>query len=269
MTSPSPIEIMGIVNVTPDSFSDGGSFFDLEAAVAQVRFLIASGADSIDIGGESTRPFAEPVSLDEELRRTIKLIRQVRTFSTIPISIDTRKAEVARQALAAGASIINDISALQGDPEMIEVARASGARVVIMHMQGTPETMQVDPHYDDVVEEIYSFFAQRLKELEAAGIDPERIIIDPGIGFGKRLAHNLSLIKQLNRFTRLGRPILLGHSRKRFLGELTGQTAPDRDLATAVISALSVGKGVSILRVHDVSATRQAVAIAEAVAAAT
>ncbi len=263
-----PIRVMGIVNVTPDSFSDGGRHCSYEAAVAHARFLIDSGADLLDIGGESTRPFAEPVSLAEELQRTIPVIEAIRSFSTIELSIDTRKAEVARQALAAGATMINDISALQADPAMTDVVVGSTAKVVIMHMQGTPETMQIDPRYDDVVDDIYRFFHQRLADLTAAGIDPARIIIDPGIGFGKRLSHNLALIKHIDRFAELGRPVLLGHSRKRFLGELTGRDAVDRDLATAVIAALCVDKQVAIIRVHDVAATKEAVSVAQAIAAA-
>jgi dihydropteroate synthase len=263
----SPIRVMGIVNVTPDSFSDGGSLSTLQAAVDHTRFLIASGADIIDIGGESTRPFADPVSLNEELERTIPLINAIRRFSDIPISIDTRKAEVARQALAAGASLINDVSALRGDPEMIALAADSSAELIIMHMQGTPDTMQVDPRYEDVVGEICEFFAERLTTLAAAGIDPARIIVDPGIGFGKRLQHNLSLIKHIDRFAELGRPVLLGHSRKRFLGDLTGCPPQDRDMATAVIAALCLDK-VSLLRVHDVAATRQALQVAQAISRA-
>ena len=263
----SPIRVMGIVNVTPDSFSDGGSLSTLQAAVDHTRFLIASGADIIDIGGESTRPFADPVNLNEELERTIPLINAIRTFSDIPISIDTRKAEVARQALAAGASLINDVSALRGDPEMIALAADSSAELIIMHMQGTPDTMQVDPRYEDVVGEICDFFTERLTTLAAAGIDPARIIVDPGIGFGKRLQHNLSLIKHIDRFAELGRPVLLGHSRKRFLGDLTGCTPQDCDMATAVISALCLDK-VSLLRVHDVTATRQALQVAQAISRA-
>lgn len=263
-----PVRVMGIVNVTPDSFSDGGTFFDSEAAVSRARFLIDSGADIIDIGGESTRPYAEPVNIAEELERTIPVIRAIRSFSEIPISIDTRKAEVAHQSLVAGASLINDISALRDDPGMIEVVVDSTAEVIIMHMQGTPSTMQIDPRYDDVIGEIISFFAERLAQLEEAGIDPARIIIDPGIGFGKRLTHNLSLIKHIGRFSQLGRPVLLGHSRKRFLGELTGLNAEERDLATAVVSALCLNKKVSLFRVHDVAATRQAIQIAQAIAEA-
>jgi dihydropteroate synthase len=263
-----PIRVMGIVNVTPDSFSDGGAFFNVQAAVDHARFLIESGADIIDIGGESTRPFAAPVNLSEELARTIPLIKAIRDFSAIPISIDTRKAEVARQALAAGASLINDITALQADPDMLAVVADSSAEVIIMHMQGTPDTMQVDPRYDDVVSEIYTFLDQRLSALASAGIDLARVIVDPGIGFGKRLDHNLSLIKHIDRFAELGRPVLLGHSRKRFLGDLTGCAAPERDVATAVVSALCLSKKVSLFRVHDVAATKQALRIAQAISEA-
>lgn len=259
--------VMGIVNVTPDSFSDGGSFSDLAAAVEHARMLIDAGADIIDIGGESTRPFADPVPLGTELERTIPLINAIRAFSDVPISIDTRKAEVARQALLAGASMINDISAVRDDPDMLAVIVDSDAEVIIMHMQGTPDTMQVNPRYNDVVGEIYDFLAERLATLVAAGIDPARVIVDPGIGFGKRLQHNLSLIKHIGRFAELGRPVLLGHSRKRFLGDLTGCSAQDRDLATAVVSALCLDK-VSVLRVHDVAATRQALRIAQAISQA-
>ena len=259
------VRIMGIINVTPDSFSDGGNYYSSHAAVDQVRRLIDQGADIIDVGGESTRPYADPVSLENELDRVIPVIESVRTFSDIPISIDTSKAEVARQALAAGANIINDVTSLRKDPTMIDVVRQTDVEVIIMHMQGTPGTMQDDPHYDDVVEEVVSFFEERLAFLEGAGVDLKRIIIDPGIGFGKKLAHNLQLLKHLERISDLGQAVLLGHSRKRFLGDLTDLEADQRDGVTAVVAALSLAKNISIFRVHDVAATRQALKVAQAI----
>lgn len=265
MTIARSVRIMGIINVTPDSFSDGGSFFDSGAALDQAHSLIDQGADILDVGGESTRPYAEPVALDDELQRVIPVIESIRSISDIPISIDTSKAEVARQALATGADIINDVSAVRKDPEMIEVVKRSNVELIIMHMQGTPGTMQDAPHYDDVVEEVISFFKERLSFLEDGGIDPNRIIIDPGIGFGKKLKHNLKLLNNLDRLSELGRPVLLGHSRKRFLGDLTGLDADQRDSVSSVVSALSLEKNVSIFRVHDVEATRQALEVARAI----
>jgi dihydropteroate synthase len=256
---------MGIVNVTPDSFSDGGKFAGLRAAVIQADTLIAAGADILDVGGESTRPFAEPVSTEEELRRVIPLIDAVRQKYTIPISIDTTKAVVAREALKAGADIINDISALQKDPEMITVAQQTDAPVIIMHMQGTPSDMQVKPVYHDVIAEIMDFFSERIDWITGNGVDRNRLIIDPGIGFGKTLQHNLSLLKHLDKFSALKLPVLLGHSRKRFLGTITGIPAEEqRDLATAVVAALCATKTISIVRVHNVAATRQALLVAKA-----
>jgi len=258
--------IMGIINVTPDSFSDGGRCFGVEGAVAQADFLVGSGADILDVGGESTRPFAQAVSEDEELDRVVPAILAIRKKFSLPISIDTSKAEVARQALRAGADMINDISALRNDPDMIDLVRATDVPVVIMHMQGTPENMQVKPQYHDVVEEILDFFRERLHWLSEQGVHGGRIILDPGIGFGKSLTHNLAILKNLSQFSVLGRPILLGHSRKGFLGDLTGKQPQERDLGTAVVSALAVEHGVSIVRVHDVAASRQAIQISEAIA---
>jgi dihydropteroate synthase len=263
------IKIMGILNVTPDSFSDGGKFADLRTAVIQADNLIDAGADILDVGGESTRPFAEPVSTEEELRRVIPLIEAVRQKHNIPISIDTTKAVVAREALKAGADIINDISALKKDPEMIAVVRQTTVPVIIMHMQGTPSDMQVKPVYHDVVAEIIDFFTERIGWIAAGGIDRNRLIIDPGIGFGKTLHHNLSILKHLDEFASFKLPLLLGHSRKRFLGAITGVPAEEeRDLATAVVAALCVTKNISIVRVHNVAATRQALLLAEAVRSA-
>lgn len=265
------VRVMGILNVTPDSFSDGGSFFDQQTAVDQARLLIEQGADIIDVGGESTRPYAESVEAADELARVIPVIEAIRALCAtlelphLSISIDTSKAEVARQALAAGADMINDVSALRHDPGMLEVVRQSSAEVIIMHMQGTPRTMQKNPRYDDVVGEVLGFFRQRLEVLREADIDPDRIIIDPGIGFGKNLSHNLQLLKHLERLSELGHPVLLGHSRKRFLGDITGLEAPARDGVSSVVSALCLDKQVSIFRVHDVAATKAALLVAEAI----
>lgn len=259
------IQIMGILNVTPDSFSDGGKFADYASAVAQADALIGAGADILDVGGESTRPFAAPVSVKEELARVIPVITAVRQKHSIPISIDTTKADVARQALKAGADIINDISALRHDPEMVELVRQTKVPVILMHMQGTPSDMQIKPVYDDVVGDIIAFFRRRIEWITSRGIDRSRLIIDPGIGFGKNLHHNLSLLKHLAEFSCLQLPLLLGHSRKRFLGTITGVSAEEeRDLATAVIAAMCSGKHIAMVRVHNVAATRQALLLAEA-----
>lgn len=262
------LRVMGIINVTPDSFSDGGSFYDARAATDQARRMIDSGADIIDIGGESTRPYADPVSQKEELGRVLPVIRNIRQFSDIPISIDTAKGEVARQALEAGANLINDVTALRGDPEMLEVVRNCDAELIIMHMQGTPRDMQDDPSYDDVVEDVLTFFRERLVWLDTYGIDLRRVSIDPGIGFGKKLSHNLLLIKHIDRLSELGQPVMLGHSRKRFLGDITGLEARDRDPVTAVVTALCYDKNVSIIRVHDVAATISALKVAQAISRA-
>lgn len=269
MSVSTTVRIMGILNTTPDSFSDGGRFYTPDEALAQAEQLIAAGADIIDVGGESTRPYAAPVSAAEELQRTIPVIKAIRARHQLPISIDTTKAEVARQAIAAGATIINDISAIRQDPSMLGVLREYDVPVVIMHMRGEPATMQDQPMYEDVVAEIIDFFRERLHYLTAEGIDPARIIIDPGIGFGKNLDHNLSILKHLDRFQELGCQVLLGHSRKRFLGLLTGLEAGDRDLPTAVVAALAVQQGVAIVRVHNVAATRQALQVAQAIGLAT
>lgn len=258
-------KIMGILNVTPDSFSDGGRHHAQESAIAHAEALISAGADIIDVGGESTRPYAEPVSLADELARTIPVIEAIRERFTTPISIDTTKAEVARQALAAGADIINDISAMEKDPEMVGLAALTGVPVVIMHMQGSPADMQNRPQYENVVDDILLFFKKRIATLRESGIAADRIIIDPGIGFGKTIEHNLSIIKHLDSFKSLGHKVLLGHSRKNFLGLLTGLEAEKRDLPTSVVSALAVQHQVDIVRVHDVASTRQALQVAEAV----
>jgi len=269
MTRGDRIRVMGILNVTPDSFSDGGQFATFDTAVAQAQKLIRDGADILDIGGESTRPFADPVSTEVELQRVIPVIQAVRSTHNIPISIDTSKARVAREALKAGAEIINDVWALRKDPEMINVALESDVPVIIMHMKGTPTDMQIRPSYDNVVAEIIDFFRERLEWIISRGVDRNRLIIDPGIGFGKNLQHNLSILKHLDTFSSLGYPVLLGHSRKRFLGEITGMVEEmERDLASAVVTGLCATKNIDILRVHDVAATRQALKIAEAIRSA-
>lgn len=258
--------IMGILNVTPDSFSDGGHFHSRDAALDQAEELINDGADIIDIGGESTRPYAEPVSLEDELGRTIPLIRQIRSKHSIPISIDTTKAEVARQALEAGADIINDISGGRKDPGIIEIAAEFDVPIVIMHMQGTPADMQNRPRYDNVLDEISAFFEERVNVLIGKGINRDKITIDPGIGFGKTLDHNLQIIKHLDHFRSLDLPLLLGHSRKSFMAPVTAiEEAADRDIPTAAISAISAFHYVDIIRVHNVAATRQALQVAEAI----
>lgn len=259
------MKVMGILNVTPDSFSDGGRHFAIQDAVAQAEQMIAEGVDVIDVGGESTRPFAEPVTLDEELDRVIPVIKALRKTHSTPISIDTTKAEVARIALDAGADIINDVSALQHDPAMLDVVKNTDVPVIIMHMRGTPGNMQVNPEYADVVGEIILFFKKRLHWLSQEGINLSRITIDPGIGFGKKLKHNLSLLKHLRDLNVLNQPVLLGHSRKRFLGDITGRETDDRDLTTALISTLALAHNIAMVRVHNVGATIDAIKVAQAI----
>ena len=262
---PRPVKIMGILNTTPDSFSDGGLYTETSLAVQQAQSLILDGAEIIDIGGESSRPGAQPVSLGEELRRVIPVILSLRAVSQVTISIDTTKATVAREALLAGANIVNDISALLYDPLMIEVLQQqSEAQVVLMHMQGTPAAMQNNPKYSEVTDEVYEFLSRRIEYLTDRNISEDRIIVDPGIGFGKTFEHNLILLQHLARFSTLGTKVLLGHSRKRFLGEITGEEAGNRDLATAVTAALCAYRAIDIVRVHNVAATHQALQIASA-----
>jgi dihydropteroate synthase len=244
--------VMGIVNVTPDSFSDGGLAGTVEGAVAYALRLIAEGADLLDLGGESSRPGAEPVALDEELRRVIPVVEALAPRVAVPISVDTTKAEVARQALRAGASIINDIRGLDGDPDLSRLVAEAGAGVVLMHMAGTPQTMQVDPRYDDVVREVRDDLARRIERAEALGIPRERIAIDPGIGFGKTFEHNLELLRNLDRFANLGCALLIGTSRKGFLGTLTGREVGERATASVVSSLAAVARGANVVRVHDV-----------------
>ncbi len=260
--------IMGIVNVTPDSFSDGGHFARTDDAVAHALRLSDEGADILDIGGESTRPGAAAVTVEDELRRVIPVIEKLAGKTAAALSIDTSKAAVARAAAAAGAEIINDVTALQGDDDMPRVAAESGCAVVLMHMQGTPRTMQLNPHYDDVVAEVAGHLAQRVAAAQAAGIGPERIAIDPGIGFGKTVEHNMQLINGLGRFAALGHPVLLGASRKSFLATLAHcADVEDRDLPTTVLTALGYGFGARLFRVHAVHPNLQALRLAEALAA--
>ena len=256
------VQIMGILNVTPDSFSDGGRWNTEAALEARIEQLISEGADIIDVGGESTRPFAEPVSAEDELARVIPAIRKIRACSDLPISIDTTKAVVAREALAAGATMINDISALRFDPEMIDVARSFDGPVIIMHMQGNPGDMQVRPQYEDVVAEINGFFGDRIDWMESQGVGRARIIVDPGVGFGKTLEHNLSILRNIQAFKIHGRPVLIGHSRKSFLGQLLDVSIDERDCPTALISAFCSQQDVDFLRVHAVRSTRDAIALA-------
>jgi dihydropteroate synthase len=261
--------VMGILNVTPDSFSDGGDFADAERAVAHARAMVADGADMIDVGGESTRPGSAPVSEGEELRRVLPVVEQLRG---VTISVDTTKAVIAERALAAGARIVNDISALRFDARMVEVVRDAGAGVVLMHMQGAPGTMQVEPRYDDVVAEVRDFLAERIAFAESRGIKKSQIAVDPGIGFGKTVAHNVALLSRLEVFASLGCPIVVGASRKSFIGKILAAagTQPehgpkDRLAGSVAVAAWAAARGAGVLRVHDVAETVGAVRVIEAV----
>lgn len=256
--------VMGILNVTPDSFSDGGKFADPQMAIEQGRKLIHEGAEVLDVGGESTRPYSAPVDAEEELRRVIPVIRALARETTVPLSIDTSKARVALAAMEAGAEIINDITAFAGDAEMLDVARQTKAGLCAMHMQGTPQTMQDAPTYPNVVEDILDYLRQRRDALVAAGIEPQQICLDPGIGFGKTHQHNLTLLANCWRFHELGCPLLVGHSRKGFIGKVLGDKQADR-LAGGIGVSLSLARqGVQIVRVHDVAPTQQALLLFEA-----
>ena len=257
--------LMGIVNVTPDSFSDGGRFTSPRPAIDHALRLAEHGADLIDIGGESTRPYSEPVGEAEELRRTIPVVRAVCQQVGVPVSIDTSKAVIAREALAAGAEVINDVTALSGDPDMVRVALDTGAAVCAMHMQGTPRTMQDNPHYGDVVQDVAAYLRQRRDALEAAGIPRQRIALDPGIGFGKTDPHNITLLSNCHRLHELGCPLLVGHSRKGFIGKLLGDKQADRMPGTIGVALALASQGVQILRVHDVLPVHQALRLYEAV----
>jgi dihydropteroate synthase len=266
--------IMGILNITPDSFSDGGRFtggrdISVEEAVESALKMAEEGADIIDIGGETTKPGAQPVPLDEELARVVPVIEGIRRHSRVPISIDTYKPGTAKAALAAGADIINDIAAggyLCDGPGMLELAAATGAPIMLMHMKGQPRDMQADPRYDDVAAEVRGFLLGRAKEAEAAGVAPDKILLDPGIGFGKNLAHNLTLINRLDELAATGYPVVLGTSRKAFIGRLTGVSdASDRVDGTVASSVAGIMKGAKVIRVHDVKAAKRAAAVVDAI----
>ena len=258
--------LMAIVNVTPDSFSDGGKYLAVDKAVEHAMQLVADGADILDIGGESTRPYSDPVSASEEIDRVVPVIVRLVKETEIPISIDTSKASVARASVEAGAEIINDVTGLEGDPEMLSVAVESGTGICAMHMQGTPQTMQDNPHYDDVVSDIAKYLRLRKEALLAAGIAAEKICLDPGIGFGKTHQHNIELLNRAEEFHSLGSPILIGHSRKGFIGKLIGDKESERDSGTLAISLLMANKGMHIVRIHEVAATRRALDVWQSVA---
>jgi dihydropteroate synthase len=258
-------KVMAIENLTPDSFSDGGQIQCLDDAVNRAIELVGLGADLLDLGGESTRPGAEPVPLEEELRRVIPAIEAIASQVAVPISVDTTKPKVAQAALQAGAAIINDISALEFEPAMRDVVAASGAGVVLMHMRGNPQTMQIDPRYDDVAGEIYDYLARRIEWAEAGGIARHRIAIDPGIGFGKTNAHNVEILRELHRFATLGCVLLVGTSRKRFLGKITGRDMPQLATASAVSSLAACVAGAHVARVHDVGPLVDAIRVWTAV----
>jgi dihydropteroate synthase len=255
--------IMGILNVTPDSFSDGGRYFTVDSAVEHAMKMIEDGADIIDVGGESTRPGSEPVPLEEELRRVIPVIKEIVKRTDVPISIDTYKSEVARQALDNGAVIVNDISGLRFDEKMVEVIAQYNASVVIMHIKGTPKTMQQNPCYDDVISEIYGYLSEGIERAQSYGI--KQIIVDPGIGFGKRLVDNLEIIRRLREFKSLGYPILIGVSRKSFIGNILNLPVEERLEGTAGAVAISVWNGANIVRVHDVKEMTRVVRIVDAI----
>jgi dihydropteroate synthase len=260
----SKVLIMGILNVTPDSFSDGGRFLDPAFAVEQAQKMVAQGADIIDIGGESTRPGASYVSEEEEIDRIRPILQVLGKCIDIPLSIDTRKAAVAQMALDCGASIVNDVSALEDDSCMVKVIQESGAGVVLMHRQGPSATMQKAPYYEDVVEEVKSFLAQRVAFAQSMGIPSDHIIVDPGIGFGKTCNHNLKILSSLGEFLKLNQPLMIGLSRKGFIGELTGKPVAEREMGNAAAIATAVWQGAHILRVHDVSAMKDPIRVAQA-----
>ncbi len=250
--------LMGIVNVTPDSFSDGGKFYSPSHAVEHALRLEDAGADLLDIGGESTRPYSENVACEEELRRVVPVIESLAHRVSIPMSIDTSKGAVAAAAIELGAEIINDVTGLTGDPAMLEVALRSGAGICAMHMQGRPQTMQDNPTYNDVVSDIFEYLVQRDTALRAAGIDAERICLDPGIGFGKTHQHNVTLLQHAEKFLELQRPILIGHSRKGFIAQLIKDKTADRTAGNLGVSLAMAQKKIQVLRIHDVKATRDA-----------
>jgi dihydropteroate synthase len=256
---------MGVVNVTPDSFSDGGVNFRAEDAIASARQMVEEGAAIVDVGGESTRPGADPVSLDDELARVLPVLEEI--AGELPVSIDTAKAEVARRALRLGAELVNDVTALRGDPELAGVVADSGVHLCLMHMLGEPRTMQVDPRYDDVVSEVKAFLEERLQVAVEAGVAEERVLLDPGIGFGKTVEHNFELIRRLDELVSIGRPIVVGFSRKRSLGRLLGDPdATTGPLSASIAAAVTAyERGATVLRVHDVKEHVEALAVARAV----
>ncbi|MCD6517668.1 MAG: dihydropteroate synthase [Candidatus Aminicenantes bacterium] len=257
--------LMGILNVTPDSFSDGGIYLDKKSAVQKGLQLIKDGADILDIGGESTRPGSHPVTAEEEKRRILPVISEIRKKTDALISVDTTKSEVLKSALDAGADILNDISAMRFDPKILGLASKQDIPVIIMHMKGTPRSMQESPEYDNVIQEIKTFLKQRITDALTAGIKKNKIIIDPGIGFGKRLKDNLKIISNLSAFSELGFPILIGVSRKSFIGDLLNLSPEKRIEGTIASSLISILQGAHILRVHDVSSLKKAVIVAEAI----
>jgi dihydropteroate synthase len=265
--APRPFRVMGIVNVTPDSFSDGGLFLDPERAIAHGEELAAEGADILDVGGESTRPGAEAVDADQELARVEPVVAALAGPGGpgAEISIDTSKAAVAATALDRGAAIVNDVTALRGDPDLGPLCAERGCTLVLMHMQGTPRTMQLNPTYDDVVEDVRTFLAERIQAAVDAGVDERRIWVDPGIGFGKTLTHNLELLRRLGELRALGRPIVIGSSRKSFIGALTGRDAGERLGGTVASNVLALSAGADVFRVHDVAEVARALRVAAAI----
>ncbi len=257
--------LMGILNITPDSFSDGGRYLDPVAAVARGVELAGEGADIIDIGGESTRPGALPVSVEEEIERVIPVIRGLRRSLSLPLSIDTYKAEVARRAIDEGVDVVNDVSALRFDPDMLALVAKEQIPVVLMHMQGRPRSMQIHPHFQDVVQEVTDFLRNRVESIAGAGVDPAKVLVDPGIGFGKNLDHNLTLLRSLSRFSSLGGPVLVGPSRKTFIGMVLQLGLEDRvEGSLAAVVAASYG-GANMIRVHDVKGTFRALKVADTI----
>jgi dihydropteroate synthase len=263
---PDPV-LMGVLNVTPDSFSDGGEFFGKEVAAVRAAAMLEEGAEIIDVGGESTRPGSDPVSPEEEARRVIPVVREILAERPDAIvSIDTYRSETAEYALGAGVRIVNDVTALRGDPRMVRVVAEARCPVILMHMLGEPKTMQHDPRYDDVLREVRDFLAERAEHAIAEGVEPEKIIVDPGIGFGKTLDHNLALLYHLDVLVELGFPVLVGTSRKSFMGKITGvEEARDRVFGTVAANVVAYERGATLFRVHDVRANREALAVAQAI----
>jgi len=257
--------LMGTINVTPDSFSDGGRFFQTDQAIKQGELLAAEGADILDVGGESTRPFSDSVAIEEELRRVIPVVGELVKRTSLPISIDTHKSQVARAALDAGATMINDISGLRYDPELAQLAATSQVALVLMHMQGSPRTMQLEPHYGSLLSEIIGFLEERIQFACEAGVSRDQIIVDPGIGFGKTVHHNLLLIKNLNSFATLGRPILLGTSRKSFIGAVLEKEVTEREPGSWATVCAGIIKGAHIVRVHEITTCRQMADMVDAI----